>query len=112
MRAQVDPLAFRLTLRAIAEQRHLPNVHIRADAVRAGRVAEPSRSVPGDIDGYLQHHCGLHQDHLRRVPWQALWEGVEWAAFREGCEVFAVDAGRNVMRTEGCPTVPAEAQAA
>ncbi|MFJ3658380.1 FAD:protein FMN transferase [Streptomyces nigra] len=33
-------------------------------------------------------------------------------ADREGCEVFAVDAGRNVMRTEGFPTVPAEAQAA
>ncbi|MFJ8629371.1 FAD:protein FMN transferase [Streptomyces sp. NPDC093568] len=39
-------------------------------------------------------------------------EGVEWAASREGCEVFAVDAGRNVMRTEGFPAVSAEARAA
>ncbi|WP_369250053.1 FAD:protein FMN transferase [Streptomyces sp. R41] len=30
-------------------------------------------------------------------------EGVEWAAAREGCEVFAVDAGRGVLRTAGFP---------
>ncbi|MFE5083110.1 FAD:protein FMN transferase [Streptomyces mirabilis] len=30
-------------------------------------------------------------------------EGVEWAASREGCEVFAVDAGRRVLRTAGLP---------
>ncbi|TXS44030.1 FAD:protein FMN transferase [Streptomyces sp. uw30] len=34
-------------------------------------------------------------------------EGVEWAASREGCEVFAVDAGRGVLRTEGFPAVSA-----
>jgi thiamine biosynthesis lipoprotein len=39
-------------------------------------------------------------------------EGVEWAAGREGCEVFAVDAGRRVFRTEGFPVARAEAQAA
>lgn len=31
-------------------------------------------------------------------------EGVEWAASREGCEVFAVDAERRVRRTAGLPT--------
>lgn len=30
-------------------------------------------------------------------------EGVEWAASREGCEVFAVDAERRVLRTAGLP---------
>ncbi|WP_320777761.1 FAD:protein FMN transferase [Streptomyces sp. CRN 30] len=31
-------------------------------------------------------------------------EGVAWAAAREGCEVFAVDAERRVFRTAGLPT--------
>ncbi|MGW6013646.1 FAD:protein FMN transferase [Streptomyces sp. NPDC055210] len=30
-------------------------------------------------------------------------EGVEWAAARGGCEVFAVDAGRGVLRSAGFP---------
>ncbi|MEV8541372.1 FAD:protein FMN transferase [Streptomyces sp. NPDC051572] len=30
-------------------------------------------------------------------------EGVDWAAARPGCEVFAVDAGRRVRRTPGFP---------
>ncbi|MFF0011847.1 FAD:protein FMN transferase [Streptomyces sp. NPDC005374] len=30
-------------------------------------------------------------------------EGVEWAASLPGCEVFAVDAGRQVLRTPGFP---------
>ncbi|OSC61047.1 thiamine biosynthesis protein [Streptomyces sp. 4F] len=30
-------------------------------------------------------------------------DGVEWAAARDGCEVFAVDAGRRVLRTAGLP---------
>ncbi|WP_055529378.1 FAD:protein FMN transferase [Streptomyces graminilatus] len=30
-------------------------------------------------------------------------EGIEWAAAREGCEVFAVDADRQVLRTPGLP---------
>lgn len=30
-------------------------------------------------------------------------QGVEWAASREGCEVFAVDAERRVLRTAGLP---------
>ncbi len=33
-------------------------------------------------------------------------EGVEWAAGLEGCEVFAVDADRQVLRTPGFPTAP------
>ncbi|GAA4042037.1 FAD:protein FMN transferase [Streptomyces shaanxiensis] len=39
-------------------------------------------------------------------------EGVEWAASREGCEVFAVDAERRVFRTEGFPVARAQARAA
>ncbi|MFG2551287.1 FAD:protein FMN transferase [Streptomyces sp. NPDC048581] len=39
-------------------------------------------------------------------------EGVEWAASREGCEVFAVDAERRVFRTEGFPAASAQARAA
>lgn len=31
-------------------------------------------------------------------------EGIEWAATRDGCEVFAVDARRRVFRTPGLPT--------
>ncbi|MBC7269355.1 MAG: FAD:protein FMN transferase, partial [Streptomyces sp.] len=30
-------------------------------------------------------------------------EGVAWAAARPGCEVYAVDAGRRVLRTPGLP---------
>ncbi|MDN0197325.1 FAD:protein FMN transferase [Streptomyces sp. S.PNR 29] len=36
-------------------------------------------------------------------------EGIEWAAAREGCEVFAVDAGRRVFRTPGLPVAGAVA---
>lgn len=39
-------------------------------------------------------------------------EGVEWAAAREGCEVFAVDAERRVVRTEGFPVARPQARAA
>lgn len=39
-------------------------------------------------------------------------EGVAWAASRAGCEVFAVDAERRVLRTEGFPVASAEARAA
>ncbi|MFI8947087.1 FAD:protein FMN transferase [Streptomyces sp. NPDC053750] len=34
-------------------------------------------------------------------------EGVEWAAARDGCEVFAVDAERRVLRTAGLPVAEA-----
>ncbi|MFJ2264204.1 FAD:protein FMN transferase [Streptomyces sp. NPDC087844] len=34
-------------------------------------------------------------------------EGVDWAAARTGCEVFAVDAGRGVLRSPGFPTTSA-----
>ncbi len=39
-------------------------------------------------------------------------EGVEWAAARPGCEVFAVDAERRVLRTEGFPMAGVRAGAA
>ncbi|MFD5844153.1 FAD:protein FMN transferase [Streptomyces chartreusis] len=39
-------------------------------------------------------------------------EGVDWAASRAGCEVFAVDAERRVLRTEGFPVAGAETRAA
>jgi thiamine biosynthesis lipoprotein len=34
-------------------------------------------------------------------------EGIDWAAGREGCEVFAVDAERRVLRTPGFPVASA-----
>ncbi|WP_316752817.1 FAD:protein FMN transferase [Streptomyces herbicida] len=37
-------------------------------------------------------------------------EGVAWAAARPGCEVFAVDAGRRVVRTAGVPLAGAGAE--
>ncbi|MFH8976552.1 FAD:protein FMN transferase [Streptomyces sp. NPDC017890] len=36
-------------------------------------------------------------------------EGVAWAAAREGCEVFAVDAEHRVLRTAGLPAAPGRA---
>jgi thiamine biosynthesis lipoprotein len=39
-------------------------------------------------------------------------EGVEWAASREGCEVFAVDADRRVLRTDGFPVARPRTRAA
>ncbi|GAB2869032.1 FAD:protein FMN transferase [Streptomyces deserti] len=39
-------------------------------------------------------------------------EGIEWAAAREGCEVFAVDAARRVLRTGGFPMAGAGVAAA
>ncbi|MFF4058779.1 FAD:protein FMN transferase [Streptomyces sp. NPDC001668] len=36
-------------------------------------------------------------------------EGVDWAASLEGCEVFAVDADRGVLRTPGFPAAEAKA---
>lgn len=38
-------------------------------------------------------------------------EGVDWAASLDGCEVFAVDADRQVLRTPGFPTASASATA-
>jgi thiamine biosynthesis lipoprotein len=38
-------------------------------------------------------------------------EGIAWAAARPGCGVFAVDAGRQVFRTEGFPVAAAPAAA-
>ncbi|MGW2565192.1 FAD:protein FMN transferase [Streptomyces sp. NPDC001537] len=38
--------------------------------------------------------------------------GIEWAASQAGCEVFAVDAGGQVLRTEGFPTAPESPAAA
>ncbi|MFJ9964700.1 FAD:protein FMN transferase [Streptomyces avermitilis] len=38
-------------------------------------------------------------------------EGVEWAAGLDGCEVFAVDAERRVLRTPGLPVAGARAAA-
>ncbi|HEY8982421.1 MAG TPA: FAD:protein FMN transferase [Streptomyces sp.] len=35
-------------------------------------------------------------------------EGVEWAASRPGCEVFAVLPGGEVLRTQGFPSAPAQ----
>ena len=32
-------------------------------------------------------------------------KGIEWAASQAGCELFAVDAGGQVLRTEGFPAV-------
>ncbi|MER5791537.1 FAD:protein FMN transferase [Streptomyces sp. NPDC001980] len=39
-------------------------------------------------------------------------EGVGWAAARPGCEVFAVDAGRQVLRTAGFPVAGEQPAAA
>ncbi|MFF3499771.1 FAD:protein FMN transferase [Streptomyces sp. NPDC003247] len=39
-------------------------------------------------------------------------EGVEWAAGQEGCQLFAVDAGRRVLRTPGFPAAGVGAAAA
>jgi thiamine biosynthesis lipoprotein len=39
-------------------------------------------------------------------------EGIAWAAAREGCEVFAVDAERRVVRTEGFPVASSQTRAA
>jgi len=39
-------------------------------------------------------------------------EGVDWAASLEGCEVFAVDAERRVLRTPGFPAVKERSAAA
>ncbi|MFD7135506.1 FAD:protein FMN transferase [Streptomyces sp. NPDC059894] len=38
-------------------------------------------------------------------------EGVEWAAGQEGCQVYAVDARRRVLRTPGFPAAGVEAAA-
>jgi thiamine biosynthesis lipoprotein len=39
-------------------------------------------------------------------------KGIEWAAALPGCEVFAVDAGGHVLRTEGFPVAGATSAAA
>jgi thiamine biosynthesis lipoprotein len=39
-------------------------------------------------------------------------EGIAWAAARPGCEVFAVDAGHQVLRTEGFPVASVASAAA
>ncbi|MFJ7077403.1 FAD:protein FMN transferase [Streptomyces sp. NPDC098781] len=39
-------------------------------------------------------------------------EGIAWAAARPGCEVFAVDTERRVLRTEGFPVTSEQARAA
>ncbi|WP_225652099.1 DUF6207 family protein [Streptomyces pseudogriseolus] len=57
--------------RAHGEAGSSPNsgTSVTSTSVRsgAGGVPEPSGTVPGDVDGHLQHHLGRHEDHLERA---------------------------------------------
>jgi thiamine biosynthesis lipoprotein len=93
--------------------------------LRDGAVATSARYERGDhiIDGRTGRPAtGLlsmtvvaptltEADTVATAAFAMGTEGIEWAAARENCEVFAVDADRRVLRTDGFPVAGSGAEA-
>ncbi|MET8452535.1 FAD:protein FMN transferase [Streptomyces sp. NPDC005209] len=75
----------------------------RGDHIVDGRTGRPARGLLS----VTVVAAGLTEADATATAAFALGaEGVAWAAGRAGCEVFAVDAGRRVLRTAGVPLAP------
>lgn len=72
----------------------------RGDHILDGRTGRP---VTGLISLTVVAPSLTEADATATAAFAMGAEGVDWAASRDGCEVFAVDEGRRVLRTPGFP---------
>lgn len=81
----------------------------RGDHIIDGRTGRPARGL---LSLSVVASSLTVADTVATAAFAMGAEGVDWAASRAGCEVFAVDAERRVLRTEGFPVAGAETRAA
>ncbi|MFD9860110.1 FAD:protein FMN transferase [Streptomyces alboflavus] len=72
----------------------------RGDHILDGRTGRPARGL---LSLTVAAASLTEADATATAAFAMGTEGVEWAASREGCEVFAVDEGQRVLRTAGFP---------
>lgn len=72
----------------------------RGDHILDGRTGRPVRGL---LSLTVVAASLTEADATATAAFAMGTEGVEWAASREGCEVFAVDEGQRVLRTAGFP---------
>lgn len=72
----------------------------RGDHIVDGRTGRPATGLLGVT---VVAPTLTEADAVATAAFAMGAEGVGWAAARDGCEVFAVDAGRRVLRTAGLP---------
>ncbi|MFF7733382.1 FAD:protein FMN transferase [Streptomyces sp. NPDC007984] len=72
----------------------------RGDHILDGRTGRPARSLLGMT---VLAPTLTEADAVATAAFALGAEGVAWAAARENCEVFAVDADRRVLRSAGFP---------
>ncbi|MFC8825894.1 FAD:protein FMN transferase [Streptomyces sp. NPDC057137] len=72
----------------------------RGDHILDGRTGRP---VTGLLSLTVVAATLTEADATATAAFAMGAEGVEWAASRDGCEVFVVDEGRRVFRTPGFP---------
>ncbi|MEL3945315.1 FAD:protein FMN transferase [Streptomyces sp. LNU-CPARS28] len=72
----------------------------RGDHILDGRTGRPVRGL---LSLTVVAASLTEADATATAAFAMGTEGIEWAASREGCEVFAVDEGQRVLRTAGFP---------
>jgi thiamine biosynthesis lipoprotein len=72
----------------------------RGDHILDGRTGRPATGLLGVT---VVAPTLTEADTVATAAFALGAEGVAWAAAREHCEVFAVDAGRRVLRSAGFP---------
>ncbi|MFJ9582538.1 FAD:protein FMN transferase [Streptomyces acidicola] len=72
----------------------------RGDHIVDGRTGRPATGL---LSMTIVAPTLTEADSVATAAFAMGTEGIEWAASREGCEVFAVDAERQVFRTPGLP---------
>ncbi|PNG19961.1 FAD:protein FMN transferase [Streptomyces cahuitamycinicus] len=78
----------------------------RGDHILDGRTGRPATGLLGMT---VVAPTLTEADTVATAAFALGVEGVAWAAAREHCEVFAVDAGRRVLRSAGFPVAEAPA---
>lgn len=81
----------------------------RGDHIIDGRSGRPATGL---VSLTVVAPCLTVADTTATAAFAMGADGIAWAAAREGCEVFAVDAGGGALRTEGFPVARAEARVA
>ncbi len=72
----------------------------RGDHIIDGRTGRPATGLLGVT---VVAPTLTEADSVATAAFAMGPEGIDWAAAREGCEVYAVDAGRRVLRSRGFP---------
>ncbi|MFG2129899.1 FAD:protein FMN transferase [Streptomyces sp. NPDC048751] len=72
----------------------------RGDHIIDGRTGRPATGL---LSVTVVARTLTEADSVATAAFAMGPEGIDWAAAREGCEVYAVDAGRRVLRTPGFP---------